>query len=46
MKVLKKQKIKFNLSHAVNKVERNGDTVTVTAKSPEAVVGVRSLLHP
>ena len=33
MKVLKKQKIKFNLSHAVNKVERNGDTVTVTAKN-------------
>ena len=33
MKVLKKQKIKFHLSHAVNKVERNGDTVTVTAKN-------------
>ncbi|MEN8816187.1 MAG: dihydrolipoyl dehydrogenase [Nonlabens sp.] len=33
MKVLKKQKVKFHLSHAVNKVERNGDTVTVTAKN-------------
>nr|WP_042289289.1 dihydrolipoyl dehydrogenase [Nonlabens ulvanivorans] len=33
MKVLKKQKIKFHLSHAVNKVERNGDEVTVTAKN-------------
>ena len=33
MKVLKKQKIKFHLSHAVNKVERNGDKVTVTAKN-------------
>jgi dihydrolipoamide dehydrogenase len=32
MKVLKKQGVKFHLSHAVNKVERNGDTVTVTAK--------------
>ena len=30
-KVMKKQKIKFYLSHQVNKVERNGDTVTVTA---------------
>ncbi len=33
MKVLKKQGVKFNLSHAVNKVERNGDEVTVTAKN-------------
>ncbi|QJP34891.1 dihydrolipoyl dehydrogenase [Nonlabens sp. Ci31] len=33
MKVLKKQKVKFHLSHAVNKVERNGDKVTVTAKN-------------
>ena len=30
-KVMKKQKIKFYLSHQVNKVERNGDAVTVTA---------------
>ena len=30
-KVMKKQKIKFYLSHQVNKVERNGDSVTVTA---------------
>ena len=30
-KVMKKQKIKFYLSHQVNKVERNGDTITVTA---------------
>jgi dihydrolipoamide dehydrogenase len=28
---MKKQKIKFYLSHQVNKVKRNGDTVTVTA---------------
>lgn len=33
MKVLKKMKVKFHLSHGVNKVERNGDTVTVTAKN-------------
>ncbi len=33
MKVLKKQKVKFYLSHAVNKVERNVDEVTVTAKN-------------
>jgi dihydrolipoamide dehydrogenase len=33
MKVLKKQGVKFQLSHAVNKVERNGDEVTVTAKN-------------
>ena len=31
IKVMKKQKIKFYLSHQVNKVERNGETVTVTA---------------
>ena len=31
-KVMKKQKIKFYLTHQVNKVERNGDSVTVTAK--------------
>ena len=31
-KVMKKQKIKFYLAHQVNKVERNGDLVTVTAK--------------
>ena len=30
-KVMKKQKIKFYLAHQVNKVERNGDSVTVTA---------------
>lgn len=30
-KVMKKQKIKFYLSHQVNKVERNGDTISVTA---------------
>ena len=30
-KVMKKQKIKFYLSHKVNNVERKGDTVTVTA---------------
>jgi len=33
MKVLKKQQVKFHLSHAVNKVERNGDAVKVTAKN-------------
>lgn len=32
MKVMKKQKIAFNLSHKVNGVTRNGDEVTVTAK--------------
>jgi len=31
-KVMKKQKIKFYLAHQVKKVERNGDSVTVTAK--------------
>lgn len=30
-KVMKKQKIKFYLSHQVNQVERKGDTVSVTA---------------
>ena len=30
-KVMKKQKIKFYLSHQVNKVERNGDAVIITA---------------
>lgn len=30
-KVMKKQKIKFYLSHQVNNVERKGDSVTVTA---------------
>jgi dihydrolipoamide dehydrogenase len=33
MKVLKKQGVKFHLSTGVNKVERNGDEVTVTAKN-------------
>ncbi|MGB3591494.1 MAG: dihydrolipoyl dehydrogenase [Nonlabens sp.] len=33
MKVLKKQGVKFHLSHAVNKVERNDDEVIVTAKN-------------
>lgn len=33
MKVMKKQGVKFHLSHAVNKVVRNGDEVTVTAKN-------------
>ena len=33
MKVLKKLGIKFHLSHGVNKVERNGDIVKVTAKN-------------
>ena len=33
MKVMKKQGVKFHLSHAVNKVERNGEEVTVTAKN-------------
>jgi len=33
MKVLKKQGVKFHLSHAVNKVERNGNEVTITAKN-------------
>lgn len=32
-KVLKKQKMKFELSTAVSAVERNGDTVKVTAKN-------------
>ena len=31
-KVLKKQKMKINVSHQVNAVERNGDEVTVKAK--------------
>ena len=31
MKVMKKQGVKFFLSHGVNKVERKGDLVTVTA---------------
>jgi dihydrolipoamide dehydrogenase len=33
MKVLKKLGVKFHLSHGVNKVERHGDIVTVTAKN-------------
>jgi dihydrolipoamide dehydrogenase len=33
MKVLKKLGVKFHLSHGVNKVERNGDIVKVTAKN-------------
>lgn len=32
-RVLKKQGVKFELSHAVNAVKRDGDTVTVTAKN-------------
>lgn len=32
-KVMKKQGVKFYLSHQVNGVERNGDTVTITAKN-------------
>ena len=32
MKSLKKQKVKFYLSHKVEGVERNGDTITVTAE--------------
>ena len=32
MKVMKKQKVKFALSHGVHSVERDGDTVTVKAK--------------
>ena len=31
MKVMKKQKVKFHLSHKVNGVTRKGDTVTITA---------------
>jgi dihydrolipoamide dehydrogenase len=31
MKVMKKQGVKFYLSHGVNKVERKGDTVQITA---------------
>ncbi|MGB1079751.1 MAG: dihydrolipoyl dehydrogenase [Flavobacteriaceae bacterium] len=31
MKVMKKQGVKFHLSHQVTAVERNGDTITVTA---------------
>jgi len=31
-KILKKQGVKFYLSHGVNKVERTGDTVQITAK--------------
>ncbi|RRQ48720.1 dihydrolipoyl dehydrogenase [Maribacter algicola] len=40
MKVLKKQKIKFALSHKVKSVERKGDTITVKAddKKGEEVV--------
>ena len=40
MKVLKKQKVKFALSHKVKSVERNGDTVIVKAddKKGEEVV--------
>lgn len=33
MRAMKKQGIKFQLSHAVNNVERKGDEVTVTAKN-------------
>lgn len=36
-KVMKKQKIKFYLSHQVNKVERKGDNVTVTAIDKKGV---------
>ena len=33
MKVIKKQGVKFHLSHQVTAVDRNGDTVTVTANN-------------
>ena len=33
MKVMKKQGVKFHLSHQVTAVDRNGDTVTVTANN-------------
>lgn len=33
MRAMKKQGVKFQLSHAVNNVERKGDEVTVTAKN-------------
>ena len=35
MKVLKKQKVKFYLSHQVNNVSRKGDSVTVSAVNPK-----------
>ncbi|UJH67503.1 dihydrolipoyl dehydrogenase [Allomuricauda sp. SCSIO 65647] len=40
MKVMKKQKVKFNLSHKVKSVERNGDEIVVKAdnKKGEEVV--------
>ena len=37
MKVMKKQGVKFFLSHGVNKVSRKGDLVTVTAKDKKGV---------
>ena len=37
MKVMKKQGIKFFLSHGVNKVSRKGDVVKVTAKDKKGV---------
>lgn len=37
MKVMKKQGVKFYLSHGVNKVERNGKTVQVTATDKKGV---------
>ena len=36
MKVMKKQGVKFYLSHQVSGVERKGDEVTVTAKTKRA----------
>jgi dihydrolipoamide dehydrogenase len=36
-KVLKKQGVKFYLSHGVNKVERKGDEVIVTATDKKGV---------
>ena len=37
MKVMKKQGVKFFLSHGVNKVSRKGDVVTVTAKDKKGL---------
>ncbi len=37
MKVMKKQGVKFHLSHQVTAVERNGDTITVTANDKKRV---------
>ena len=46
MKVMKKQGVKFYLSHQVSGVERKGDEVTVTAKDKKGKTLVYGRLLP